>query len=253
VPDLSTAGPAYLGTAVPAHLGTAVPAHLGTAVPAYFHPAVAPADWTTLATPGLPVRAVVLNIADGPGAGPDSQFVAVAAGVAAAGVPVIGYVDTAYGNRPLAAIEAELERYRCWYATSGFFLDQVATSPALLPWYEQVTAAARRPGELVVLNHGTYPDPAYAQLADALVTFEGPWAAFAGLEPPAWARELPPSTFWHLVYDTPSALLDAALVRAAQYNVGTVYITDGRGPNPWEGLPSYFGHHLTALGFAPLG
>jgi hypothetical protein len=220
---------------------------LTVAVPAYFHPAVSAADWAVLAKPGQPVRAIVLNIADGPGTAPDVQLLAAAEGAAAAGISVLGYVDTAYGTRPREDVLADLERYRRWYPVVGFFFDQAATSPALLPWYEAVTVPARRRGEVVVLNHGVYPDSRYAEVADALVTFEGPWAAYAALAAPRWVWQWAPERFWHLVYDTPAPLLDAALRRAAGCNAGTVYITDGNGANPWDGLPSYFGDQLAAV------
>jgi hypothetical protein len=218
------------------------------AVPAYFHPALAPGDWATLARPGRPVRAAVLNVANGAGAAPEPALAAVAHRAAAAGVPVLGYVDTDYGARPAAEIAAEVRRYRSWYATSGFFLDQVSPSAGLLPWYQRVVADAREQGPAtVVLNHGVYPDAGYADIADALVTFEGPWRAYAVATAPEWALRRPAETFWHLVYDTPAALLGPALRRAARCNAGTVYVTDRGGRNPWDGLPSYFDRLVGAV------
>jgi hypothetical protein len=214
-------------------------------VPAYFHPAVAATDWDRLAR--ARVSAVVLNIASGPGAALETELGTVAAAVRAAGTPVFGYVDTAYGRRPAEAVEAEIHRYRRWYGIDGVFLDQASSSPALLPWYRAVAADARRFG-IVVLNHGTYPDERYADLADALVTFEGPWPAYRAVRPPAWALRRPANTFWHLVYATPAHHLGAALRHAASCNAGVVYVTDRRGANPWDGLPGYFEEHVAAIG-----
>jgi hypothetical protein len=208
----------------------------GLVVPAYFHPAVAGTGWRELAAAASAVRAVILNVADGPGTAPEAELTAAAVGT---GAPLLGYVDTDYGARRVADVLADLNRHLAWYPVTGFFLDRVATDPALLPWYEPVTRLARL-GGTVVFNHGAYPAPGYAALADALVTFEGPYAAYRRVVVPAWARRLPADRFWHLVYDAPAAVLPEVLDRAAACNVGAVYVTDRSGANPWGGLPDYF-------------
>ena len=48
-----------------------------------------------------------------------------------------------------------------------------------------------------------------------------------------------PERLWHLVYDTPEALLPLALDRAAAAGAGGVYVTDRAGVNPWDGMPAY--------------
>jgi hypothetical protein len=208
----------------------------GLVVPAYFHPAVAGTGWRELAEAAAAVRAVILNVADGPGPAPEAELIEAAVGT---GVPLLGYVDTAYGARPAADVLADLKRHLAWYPVAGFFLDRVATDPALLAWYEPVTRLARL-GGTVVFNHGTYPAPGYAALADALVTFEGPYAAYRRVVVPDWARRLSADRFWHLVYDTPAAVFPEVLDRAAGCNVGALYVTDRSGVNPWDGLPDYF-------------
>jgi hypothetical protein len=210
----------------------------GVVVPAYFHPAVAAADWRELAAAGPAVRAVVLNVADGPGAAPERELTEAAVRT---GHPLYGYVDTDYGDRPVDAVLDDLRRYRDWYPTTGVFLDRVPTAAAVLPRFELFVTAARRLGATsVVFNHGAYPDPGYAALADAMVTFEGPDAAHRLVRVPDWARQLPADRFWHLIYDTPGDRLAAVLRRAADRNVGLVYVTDRAGANPWDGLPPYF-------------
>jgi hypothetical protein len=222
---------------------------MGAGVPAYFHPAVAPGEWERLTRSAAGVSAVILNIDSGPGNRPDPALGAVASLAATAGIPVLGYIDTAYGTRSLREVTVDMGRYRSWYPVQGYFADQVSSAGRYLSFYEDVSGAARAlGGGQLVLNHGTYPDARYADLADAIVAFEGPWAQYTVTEVPQWARELPASRFWHLVYDTPESELDAALALAQRNNAGTVYVTDRRGVNPWGGLPEYFGRHIAALG-----
>lgn len=218
-----------------------------TGVPAYFHPALRLGDWDVLARPDQRIRAVVLNIDNGPGVAPELALAAAADRALAAGMPVIGYTDTGYGTRPIGHIRTDMLAYTEWYGTVGFFFDQVSTGYGDLEFYRRVTDMAREFGGTVVLNHGAYPDPRYADLADVLVTFEGPWSAYGAVRAPGWARQLPAGRFWHLVYATPPAMLTAALSHAAECNVETAYITDRAGTNPWSGLPSYFAQHLAAV------
>jgi len=192
---------------------------------------------------------VILDIDGGTGRQRENELGAVAARVRTAGVPVLGYLDTAYGHRDLDLIAAEAGRYRQWYGVDGFFLDQAASGAGQLGYYRAVTELARAhaPGE-VVLNHGTYPDRRYADLADALVTFEGPWSEYARAHAPAWALRRPADQFWHLIYAAPATVLDAVLGQAERCNAATVYVTDRDGANPWDGLPGYFERQLVLAG-----
>jgi hypothetical protein len=205
----------------------------GLVVPAYFHPAVAGAHWAALTT-GPPLRALVLNSADGPGVIPDPRLVRAAV---ATGAPIYGYVDTAYATLPPAVVLRDVARWHEHCPVTGIFLDRVTTDAAHLRHYELLT---RLTGTRVVLNHGAYPYPGYAEIAEAVVTFEGPYAAHRLVEAPPWALALPAGKFWHLVYATPPALFDAAVRHAAAANAGGLLVTDRSGANPWDGLPSYY-------------
>jgi hypothetical protein len=217
------------------------------AVPAYFHPAVAAADWAELTAAAAGVSAVILNVDSGPGVRPEPQLLAAAVLAATAGIPVLGYVDSGYGSRSLREVTVDMGRYRSWYPVSGYFVDQASSAGRYLGHYADVAATGRAlGGDRIVLNHGTHPDPRYAEVADALVTFEGDWAAYRTAEVPVWARELPAERIWHLVYNTPAGSLAEALAKAAAGNAGTLYVTDRRGANPWSGLPSYFAELLAA-------
>ena len=73
---------------------------------------------------------------------------------------------------------ADAERYREWYGVDGIFLDEVAHDDAQLPYYAALSRALRGDGELV-LNPGTVPARGYFELADVVVTYEGPFADYA--------------------------------------------------------------------------
>lgn len=214
--------------------GVAGPAVL---VPAYFHPALFPAGWAGLADPRL--SAVVLNVHNGPGTVRDHVFAAAVDRVLAAGGRVTGYIDTAYGTRSAGEIRADARRYQAWYGVTDVFLDQAAAGPERLAAYRSACEELRAHGAgFVVGNHGTHPDPAYASVTDVLVTFEGPWPAYARMRPPAWAMRLPAARLCHLVYAVPPRAHATALRLARRNNAGVVCVTDGDGANPWDRPPA---------------
>ncbi|MER6396904.1 MULTISPECIES: spherulation-specific family 4 protein [unclassified Kitasatospora] len=210
-------------------------------VPLYVHPAVDPAAWQAVAAadPGR-IAAVVLNLADGPGAVPDNVFAEAADELRKAGLPLLGYADTDYGRRPHAAVVDDILTYRQRHGITGVYLDQVATHPGALAHYRRLATAARAAGcATVVFGHGDHPDPGYAEvgLADLLVTFEGDWEAYRAMTLPVWTGRHAAARFCHLVYDVPAeeAGEAAALITARRAGVGCA--VPGAGENPWSTLP----------------
>lgn len=194
-------------------------------VPYYEHPTARPAEWEAIAASAPLLYGVVLNPADGPGDAPDPAFAAVAARLRDGGVRVLGYADTDYGRRPHADVVRDLLRHRDWYGTDGAFLDQTATVPELLAHYQRLAVAARAAGATtLVLNPGVPPHPSYTELADLLVTFEGPWDTYRDLAPvlPVADRHC------HLVYAAPPDVRPTAPVGCA---------VPGDGAHPWGTLP----------------
>jgi hypothetical protein len=208
-------------------------------VPAYFHPAIDPGGWAWLADHAAQIRMIVLNPASGPGAEPDGAFFAVLDRLRSAGVVVSGYVDTNYGQRPAPQAMTEFGRYVDWYQVSGVFFDRAAASADQVGYYADLARHARDMGaDAVAFNHGAHPIEAYAEHADLLGTFEGPWNSYLEVAVPRWVRSRPAGKFFHLVHSVPTSYFSDAIWLAARRNAGCVYITDHGGANPWDGLPA---------------
>lgn len=217
--------------------GTA-PAMPQLIVPAYFHPAVLPHDWEVLAEHAAQIRLVVLNPASGSGTAPDEAFVRALDRLRYAGVTVAGYVDTDYARRPAAEVLEDLGRYIDWYGVVGVFFDRVTVAAEDIDYYAVLTRRARELGaHVVAFNHGAHPIEAYAEIADLLGTFEGPWRNYVDMVVPRWTRSRSAGQFFHLVYSVPLQSFDAAYLLAARRRAGSVYITDHGGDNPWDRLP----------------
>jgi hypothetical protein len=203
-------------------------------VPYYEHPSARPVEWDAIVAAAPRLYGVVLNPASGPGERPDPAFAEVAARLRAADVRVLGYADTDYGRRPHADVVRDLTRHRDWYGADGAFLDQVAAGPDEFTHYQRLAVAAWGAGlGTLALNHGTPPHPAYARIADLLVTFEGTWASYRRLRPQPW----PGSTdvrLCHLVYGVPP---DVDLAEPARARGATVHCAvPGEGDHPWGTL-----------------
>lgn len=216
-------------------------------IPAYFHPTDDPGGWHALTALGPKLAFAILNPDSGPGAAVDARYFDPVAAIRAAGGDVIGYVDTGYGRRPGSAVLRDLAAYRAWYGLRGSFLDQVPTGREHLAHYRRLITAARRIGiDAITLNPGVTPDPEYAELADMVITFEGPWVAYGDHVVADWTRRYPPERFGHLVHSTPVDRLASVLDIARERRAGAVYATELTGANPWGSLSAQFGHVTAA-------
>lgn len=242
----------------------------GLAVPGLAHPLIAPAEWAELARPGAPLHWAAFDVSRGPGTRQDPLYTEVTTRVRENGVPLLGTLDAAYGERPFGELVSDASRYLDWYHVDGFYLDRAPTGPehaadchwavttlrALLDHDAGAPRAQGGPGPagappcpeprgpgLVVLGHGIHPHPRYAELADQLVTFAGPWDRYRWSEAPPWTAAHPPSRFVHLVHSLPGLHLDGALRIARWQGAATVCLTDRtarEGTDPWAGLPGYW-------------
>ena len=208
------------------------------AIPAYFPPG---AGWRALQRAAPAVALAVLNPASGPGATYDPAYAATIAATRAAGIALLGYVDTAYAARDSAAVRDEIARYTAWYGVTGIFLDQASIDPATLPYYAALAETVRAAGAdaRVILNPGTATDEAFTRVADILLTFEDTYAAYvAHYHPAVWEARYPPERFWHLIHTTRAiAQMRHAAALSRARGAGYRYITSATLPNPWGALP----------------
>nr|WP_239071519.1 spherulation-specific family 4 protein [Amycolatopsis sp. SID8362] len=207
-------------------------------VPAYFHPRVRRDDWAELARHPDRVRLVVLNPASGAGSLCDDAFLGPLEQLSCAGIPVVGYVDTDYGSRPAADVLTDAGRYADWYDVDGVMFDRVSASQADLGHYAALAKAVRAIGaRTVAFNHGAHPAEGYAEHADLLGTFEGPFSSYVDAGIPRWVRRWPAERFVHLVHSVPDRYFAEARRLATHRHAANVYLTDQGGPNPWHCLP----------------
>lgn len=223
-------------------------------VPGFAHPLVARAEWGELTRPGTPLHWVVLNVADGPGVRPDPHCLEAAGRLRNAGVRVLGHLDIAHGVRAFAEVVSDAQRYLDWYQVDGFLLDRCPGERASLPDIRRTVTTLRtlRDGAHVVLGHGIHPYPGYAENADQLVTFSGPWSDYRWSQVAEWTADYPPDRFCHFVHGVPRVHLDEALRVARWQGAATIYFTDRTDrdglSDPWETMPGYWDDIVSRIG-----
>ncbi|MFE3635533.1 spherulation-specific family 4 protein [Streptomyces sp. NPDC059168] len=232
--------------------GTGVRTGLG--IPGYAHPLLAPAQWAELARPGTPLDWVVIDVAAGPGSRPDPHCLEAVGRLRNGGVRVLGHLNLAQGVRPLGDLLADAHRHLEWYRVEGFLLDRCPTGRGHLPEVRRAVTALRAIGDAahIVLGHGSHPHPAYAENADQLVTFSGPWSRYRFSQAPEWTADYPPDRFCHFVHGVPRGHLEEALRVARWQGAGTIYLTDrtdrGGRADPWETMPGYWDEIVSRIG-----
>jgi Spherulation-specific family 4 len=218
-------------------------------IPAYADPDVVPELWAgVLSSPTGSI--VIVNPDSGSGRVRDPRYAALVLSARRAGLRVFGYVDTDYGKRPTDEVTEDVARYLSWYGVDGVFFDQVSSGLAELTHYRSLTDAVRSLRLCVALNCGVGEiHSGYGEIADILCVFEGTGEAYADATFPAWMSGPSRSArLWHLVYDVPDQQgMREALARAAARPCDVVFVTDGSGPNPWDGLPHYWASEVAIV------
>jgi hypothetical protein len=232
-------------------------------VPAYFYPSWMPSqnEWhqlTWAAQQGAQVTAI-MNPGNGPGTAFNSDYAASINALRAAGGKVIGYVYTCYGinlctpevppTRSASEVLADAQKYANWYGVDGVFLDEMATQPGALPFYQTVSAGlkAAHPGWEIVGNPGVTPTAGYNALADTLMSFEGSYTDF--INGPFLAGLTNAASTGAIVHTVMTvAQMQEVMGLARQHGLGAVYITDGTmaSGNPYLHLPSYWQAEVAA-------
>jgi hypothetical protein len=261
----------------------------GIAVASYINPLQSPLMWQQLIESDAgQMPFVVANVLNGPGSKADANWTNVIRGARAAGIKVIGYVDSGYmglpgqltrlGTNAVAdwIVQAEQD-VDAWYALypgelDGIFFDDGynrctdSQGREVDPWYTELNQYVKRhhPGALTVLNPGTVVPDCYEDTADILLTFEGSYLSYFGrntenpdlnYKPLAWGNAANPDRIWHIIYDVPAGSVAEVADQSRAYGAGYIEITNDVPPNPYDDLPDndYWRSELEAVtGTTPL-
>jgi hypothetical protein len=211
-----------------------------TFVPAYFYSS---SIWDQAIDTRPAPAVMLLNVDNGVGTGPLSHFQVLVRQAQDAGITVLGYSSTDYGQRAIGSVESEVKDYRSWYGVNGIFLDLTQGTSGEFSYYQTLANFIRSaiPNGVVWLNPGDYPDPKFMSIANVVMVFEGSYSAYLSDQVPSWISQYSPSQFAHVIYETPPADLGRAVSLSRQRRAGHLFVTDLSGSgNPYGALPSYW-------------
>jgi len=239
---------------------------MGVLIPLYGYPLVSigngptrttspnPAWITVAANAALVPTIAVINPSNGPVActtPPSATLNAFQQGIAQlhqAGVTVLGYVHTLYGQRDPALISQDVQTYAQCYGVDGVFLDEVSTQAGLAAYYAAAAATVRQSivptsgkPALVAINPGAYPALSIANTSDITVMHE---STDLNLLPiPSALSSYVPGKFAYLALGIGNLAQTqtATLTSLFQQGVGYVDLTDqGNGNDPWANLSTQY-------------
>jgi hypothetical protein len=223
--------------------------HTGLIVPLYQYPGE---EWDELVeiklnNTSVPIVAVI-NPDSGVGATKNSDYASAIQDLKSAGIVVLGYVWTDYGDRPSSEVRSEISNYKRWYSVDGIFFDAMSNLRGKLKYYNNLDSYVERKGlSMTVGNPGTDTRRIYVGSVDNIVIRENsglPTLSFLG----GWHSDFDKSNFSFVSYDVGS--LDESFVASASDHVGYMYITDDDLPNPYDSLPDYLGDLVEAIAAA---
>lgn len=205
--------------------------------------------WDDLARARQQVTIVaIINPDNGPGGPPNEDYQRGMAELQDAGVVMVGYVPTEYGQRSSEAVRLDVNLYADYFPVQGIFFDQVPTDPEYLSRYSFLYEYARTffPAGPVIFNFGTLPPQEYLNIGALSVVFEDEAAKWWTFDPSQAILDFELTGV--LVHSASVQDMKAILqeVRARQW-AKYVYFTDDVPPNPWDALPSYWDELLNAL------
>jgi hypothetical protein len=229
----------------------------GVIVPLYLYPQmwISGNAWEQLANivKGHPYSKIVaiINPNSGPGTSRNTDYAAGIKMLKDAGITVVGYTYTEYGQRPTSEIQADIGRYQSFYSAedgvTGILFDEMSTHPGKESYYKSLSNYAKSKGATFTIgNPGTSTSESYIGTVDTITIYEGQDLPSTGLlNDRTFAGKYDKRNFNYVAYGVPS--LDIAATKSTASYVGWRYVTNDNLPNPWDTLPSYLEQLISTL------
>jgi len=210
------------------------------------------------AAAGIDVIAVI-NPDNGPVVPASSDYTTGIAQMVAAGVTVLGYIHTLYGDRAISDVTADISNYASDYpGLSGIFVDECADTSSELSYYQEVYSAITSHSGYVntIINPGVQPDQGYQNVSTTIVVFEDNGSNWDPSSFSSWVTCAPDSAaqssykykFAALAIDSTQSAMDTLIPSMVSAGMGMVYVTDATvTENTYGTLPSYWSAEVTEI------
>ncbi|MDF1610640.1 spherulation-specific family 4 protein [Stygiobacter electus] len=189
----------------------------------------------------------IANISNGPGNLIENRFLTILNNMHSNQGKIIGYVYTQYGNRAIAQVKNDIDKWYQFYSSiDGIFLDEQPITSGKESYYMEIYnyIKQKNPKSLVVTNPGQNTIESYLfyngqRIADVICVFEGN-SGFDNWLPASWQKKYSKDNFYVLPFNTLENQYASRIDKAKNLNIGWIYCTDDTGDNPWDTLPFYF-------------
>ena len=174
-----------------------------------------------------------------------------------AGVKVVGYVYTNYGDRRDTEIKADIDKWQEFYqdlGVSGIFFDEASTDDSALEYYKDLTNYSELKGfNSTILNPGITTDSAYIEenVADIIVSFEDGYDGWknnfkSGSVGKNSANE---NTKLALMVHSASSSekMEEIISTLKEDGFEYVYVTPDADSDPWDSVATYFDGELQEI------
>lgn len=221
-------------------------------VPLYVYPGSAWDQVVTAANSGVKIIAII-NPNSGPSSsGPDSTYKTYMQKLTNAGVEMVGYVHTTYGDRSMTDVNNEVDIYASKYTgVTGIFLDEASASSSDISYYTQVYnhIMSKSGFKHSILNPGTQPDQGYVAISTNIVIFEDAGSKLSSGRFASWVKCAPNASqkagykykFSGIAHTTAQGSMASVISTMQNSGMGLVYVTDGAGGCcTYNTLASYF-------------
>ena len=219
-------------------------------IPLYVYPTYLGSYWDVIEANPANVGYIIANPDTGPGTSVNSDYTTHIANMRAAGIKVLGYVDTDYAGLALSSVAATMSTWVSYYAIDGFFFDRCPNATGSESYYATLnTHAKSTAGMITVNNYGSTFGPGYMPTADIHVITENTEVNLLGDVPSLVGYEFifrfPPSRFCHVIFDASAANLNADLAAVTTRHSRYVFLTPDAS---YGSAPAFWSAQQGALG-----
>lgn len=187
---------------------------------------------------------VILNPYNGPSTTIKNNYTNAIVQLRTGGVGIYGYIYTGWGARSMSLVKTDIDNWKSWYNPDGIFIDEVATTSSVLPYYSDLYQYITSKGMKVILNPGTTTTEPYISVADSNCIYESDPSK--PLAVPTWSTKYPSSELCILQYAASITQMRNTVSFAKSNNVGYVYVTDATF-SYWSSLPAYLAEEASLL------